>query len=69
MIRAVFRTALRALRGFLKSLITILGLELTRPHYLVFCRRAKGLRIPLVTLGKKAKKEYCLSLAYRTCYI
>lgn len=56
MIRAVFRTALRALQGFLKSLITILGLSLTCPHYSVFCRRAKGLEIPLRKLLKPGSK-------------
>jgi len=56
MIRAVFRTPLRALQGFLKSLIIILGLDLTCPHYSVFCRRAKGLRIPLRKLLKPGEK-------------
>jgi len=56
MIRAVFRTALRALQGFLKSLIKILGLDLTSPHYSVFCRRAKGLQIPLRKLLRLGEK-------------
>lgn len=56
MIRAVFRTALRALQGFLRSLITTLGLHLMCPHYSVFCRRAKGLRIPLRKLLKPGEK-------------
>lgn len=56
MIRAVFRTALRALQGFLKSLITTLGLSLVCPHYSVFCRRAKGLQIPLRKLQKPDEK-------------
>ncbi|HEV7738053.1 MAG TPA: transposase, partial [Chlamydiales bacterium] len=56
MIKAVFRIALRALQGFIKSLITILGLDLTCPHYSVFCRRAKDLRIPLRKLLKPGEK-------------
>jgi hypothetical protein len=52
MIKAVFRIALRALQGFVQSLIDILGLELMCPHYSVFSRRAKELRIPLRKLLK-----------------
>ena len=33
MIRAVFRTALRFLQGFVDSIIRILGLDLICPHY------------------------------------
>jgi hypothetical protein len=56
MIKAVFRTALRALQGFVQSIIKILGLDLICPHYSVFCRRAKGLRIPLRKLLKPGEK-------------
>lgn len=52
LIKAVFRTALRGLQGFLTSIIEILGLDLVCPHYSVFCRRAKELRIPLRRLLK-----------------
>jgi hypothetical protein len=52
MIKAVFRIALRALQGFVESLIDILGLELICPHYSVFSRRAKDLQIPLRKLLK-----------------
>ena len=52
MIKAMFRTALRALQGFVQSLIKILGLDLVCPHYTVFCRRAKGLQIPVRKLLK-----------------
>jgi len=38
MIRAVFRTALRFLQGFVDSIIRILGLDLVCPHYSVFSR-------------------------------
>jgi len=56
LIKAVFRTALRALQGFIGSLIKILGLDLVCPHYSVFSRRAKGLRIPLRRLLKPGEK-------------
>jgi len=56
MIKAVFRTALRALQGFIGSLTAILGLGFSCPHYSVFSRRAGGLRIPLRGLLKPGKK-------------
>ena len=56
LIKAVFRTALRALQGFIESLIKILGLDLVCPHYSVFSRRAKGLQIPLRRLLKPGEK-------------
>jgi hypothetical protein len=56
MIKAVFRIALRALQGFVESLIKILGLELVCPHYSVFSRRAKDLQIPLRKLLKPGEK-------------
>ena len=56
MIKAVFRTALRALQGFVGSLIEELGLDIVCPHYSVFSRRAKGLQIPLRRLLKPGEK-------------
>lgn len=56
MIRAVFHTALRALQGFIRSLLQILKLELKTPHYSVFCRRAKDLQIPLRTPMRPGEK-------------
>jgi hypothetical protein len=56
LIKAVFRTALRALQGFLGSIIEFLGLDLICPHYSVFSRRAKGLKIPLRRLLKPGEK-------------
>lgn len=56
MIRAVFRTALRFLQGFVSSILSILGLDLDCPHYSVFCRRAKGLHIPTRRLLKPGEK-------------
>ena len=56
LIKAVFRTALRSLQGFIRSIIEILGLDLICPHYSVFSRRAKGLKIPLRRLLKPGEK-------------
>ena len=56
MIRAVFKTTLRALQGLIQSILEILGLELTCPHYSVFCRRAKGLAIPIRKFLKPGEK-------------
>lgn len=56
MIKAVFRTALRALQGFVRSLIEKLGFDIVCPHYSVFSRRAKDLRIPLRKLLKPGEK-------------
>lgn len=56
MIRAVFRIALRFLQGFVSSILRILGLDLACPHYSVFCRRAKGLNIPMRKLLKPGEK-------------
>lgn len=56
MIKAVFRTALRFLQGFVDSIIRLLKLDLTCPHYSVFSRRAKDLNIPLRKLLKPGEK-------------
>jgi len=56
MIKVVFRTALRALQGFVRSLIQSLGLDIVCPHYSVFSRREKDLRIPLRKLLKPGEK-------------
>ena len=56
LIKAVFRTTLRALQGFLLSIIKILQLDLTCPHYSVFSRRAKGLQIPLRKVPQAGRK-------------
>lgn len=55
-IKAVFRTALRALQGFLQSIIKILGLDLVCPHYSAFSRRAKELQIPMRRFLKPGEK-------------
>lgn len=60
LIKAVFRIALRALQGFLASIIKILGLDLVCPHYSVFSRRAKGLKIPLRKLLKPGEKLHVI---------
>lgn len=55
-VKAVFRTTLRALQGFIGSIIKILGLDLVCPHYSVFSRRARGLQIPVRRLLKPGEK-------------
>ena len=55
-IRAVFHTTLRALQGFIASILQLLGLELTCPHYSIFCRRAKGLQLPMRRFLKPGEK-------------
>src|SRR5579863_324852 len=56
LIKAVFRTALRFLQGFIGSIIKILGIDLVCPHYSVFSRRAKNLQIPLRKFLKPGEK-------------
>jgi hypothetical protein len=56
LIKAVFRTTLRALQGFIGSLIRMIGLDLVCPHYSAFSRRAKGLHIPLRRLLRSGEK-------------
>lgn len=46
MIRAVFRQPLRALEGFLRSIILLLRVHLQCPDYTTFSRRGNGLQIP-----------------------
>ena len=55
-IKAVFRVTLRALQGFVRSIFQLLGLPLICPHYSVFSRRGKGLRIPYRKLLKPGEK-------------
>jgi len=56
MIKALFRTALRALQGLIKSIIKMLKIDLICPHYSVFSRRAKALHIPMRKLLKPGEK-------------
>lgn len=56
MIKAVFRTTLRALQGFIESVFQLAGFQLKCPHYSVFSRRAKDLQIPLRKLLKPGAK-------------
>jgi len=46
-IREVFHLALRQLQGFMSSLINLMGFPIECPNYTTFCRRQKGLSIPL----------------------
>ena len=61
MVRAVFHCKLRQLQGFIESLIEMLGLDLDCPHYSIFCRRAKKLKIPL---RKPLKKGEHLNIVF-----
>jgi hypothetical protein len=55
-IRAVFRLTLRALQGFLQSILNVLKVDLTSPHYSTFCDRAKELQIPMRKWLKPGEK-------------
>ena len=56
MIKAIFRTTLRSLQGFIQSIFLLAGLQLVSPHYSVFSRRANDLEIPLRKLMKPGEK-------------
>lgn len=56
MVRALFKIPLRMLQGFVASLVAALGISAICPHYSVFCRRAKGLKIPLRRLLKSGER-------------
>ena len=53
LIRTVYRTPLRALQGFLTSLVILLGLPLGIPSYSQICRRSKNLGKTLKRLSKR----------------
>ena len=53
MIRFVFHLPLRALEGFLASLVSVMGLSLCTPSYTQVCRRAKALGKNLKRLTKR----------------
>jgi len=52
-IRSVFHLPLRALQGFLTSLVMILGIDLPIPSYTQICRRARLLGQKLERLSRK----------------
>jgi len=52
MIRSVFHLPLRALQGFLTSLVLLMNIALPIPHYTRICRRAKSLGQELNKLSK-----------------
>ncbi len=53
MMRTVFRLPLRALEGFLRSLIQMRGLDVPIPSYTQISRRAKGLKKTLKRLSQR----------------
>jgi len=52
-IRFVYNLPLRALEGFLQSILLLLGLSLKAPSYTQICRRAKSLGKALKRLSKR----------------
>lgn len=56
-IREVFRLPLRALTGFLDSLVGLLGLALSIPDYSTFSRRAAGLTVWIRRLAKQQPRH------------
>jgi hypothetical protein len=60
MIKAVFRLPFRALQGLIMSLMRILGLALVCPNYTIFCRRAKGLKIPIRRFLKPGERLHII---------
>jgi IS5 family transposase len=53
LIRIVYHLPLRALEGFLHSIVTLLGLEVPVPSYSQICRRAKDLKKAFKKLSKR----------------
>jgi IS5 family transposase len=56
-IRTVYHLPLRALEGFLHSIVTLLGLGMLVPSYSQVCRRAKDLKKSLNRLSKKRPRD------------
>lgn len=54
MIRSVFHMPLRALQGFLTSLVSLMNIELPIPDYTRICRRAKSLGQELEKLSRRS---------------
>lgn len=57
LIRTVFHLPLRAVQGFLESLVSLLGLDIKIPSYSQICRRAKTLGKVLKKLSKKRPQD------------
>lgn len=53
MIKSIYRLSLRALQGFLGTIFSLLKIELTSPHYTLFCKRAKEAADSLPKLSNK----------------
>lgn len=52
-LRFVYHLPLRALQGFMKSLIDLLGISLKTPNYSQICRRIKNLNLPNIKIKKR----------------
>lgn len=52
-IKSVYRLSLRALQGFLQSVLNLLQTDLKSPHYTLFCKRAKEASLTLPPLSNR----------------
>jgi hypothetical protein len=59
-LKTVYRLPLRALQGFLDSLLRILKTNLTAPHYSLFCKRANEASSILPKLSHKRPTELAI---------
>lgn len=59
-IRAVYHLPLRGLQGFVRSLIALMGFNLSCPNYTTVCKRAKTLKIKLPRLVKPGEGIHVL---------
>jgi len=53
MVKAIYHLPLRALEGFIQSLLALLGLSLPVPSYTQICRRSSGLGQKIKRLSRK----------------
>jgi len=53
----VYRLPLRATEGLMRSVVKLLGVKLSVPHYTTLCRRRKDLEVELPRLSRKKKDE------------
>ncbi len=59
-LKTVYRLPLRALQGFLDSLLKIIKTNLKAPHYSLFCKRAKEAEAVLPKLSNKRPTELAI---------
>jgi len=56
-IKFILKLSYRALEGYLKSWLKILGIDLPVPSYTQICKRMKKLRLPKHLLKNKAVRH------------